>query len=248
MMSLEALLALLLAPWVGSFLGVVIERLPEGRPIVLARSTCTACGAVLRPADLVPLVSWLMRRGRCRCGAIRLGAFYPGIELAALLVAASAATVLSGWLLWVTLGLGWTLLTLAALDLRHGWLPDRLTLALIPAGLATASLVDPAKLIDHAIGAAVGFAGFAAVAWLYRRIRARAGLGLGDAKLLAAAGAWLGWQGLPSVLLIAALAGLAMALARAVLARGGLGAPLPFGPALAAGFWLTWAHGPIQFA
>ena len=145
-MTLEALLALLLAPLVGSFLGVVVERLPEGRPIALARSTCPACGAVLRARDLVPLVSWTWRRGWCRCGRFRLGAFYPGIELAALAVAASAAHVLSGWLLWASLALGWTLLTLAAIDLRHYLLPDRLTLPLIPAGLATAYLIDPAKL------------------------------------------------------------------------------------------------------
>ena len=113
-MTFETLLALLLAPVIGSFIGVVVERLPAGRPVVIARSTCPACGEVLRARDLVPLLSWAWRRGWCRCGRFRLGAFYPGIELAALAVAASAAAVLSGWLLWVSLALGWTLLTLAA--------------------------------------------------------------------------------------------------------------------------------------
>jgi leader peptidase (prepilin peptidase) / N-methyltransferase len=245
-MNPETLLALLLAPLIGSFVGVVVERLPEGRPVTLARSTCPACGDVLRAWDLVPLLSWTWRRGWCRCGRFRLGAFYPAIELAALAVAASAAAVLSGWLLWVSLALGWTLLTLAAIDLRHYLLPDRLTLPLIPAGLATAYLVDPAKLPDHAIGAAAGFIAFAGIAFAYRRLRRRAGLGLGDAKLLAAAGAWLGWPALPGLVAAAAAAALAVALARSALGeRLGAATRIAFGPYLALALWLFWLYGPL---
>ena len=245
-MTFEMLLALLLAPLIGSFLGVVVERLPEGRPVVLARSTCPACGEVLRARDLVPLVSWAWRRGWCRCGRLRLGAFYPGIELAALAVAASAAAVLSGWLLWVSLALGWTLLTLAAIDLRHYLLPDRLTLPLIPAGLATVYLIDPARLTLHAIGAAAGFIAFAGIAWAYRRLRRRAGLGLGDAKLLAAAGAWLGWPALPGLVAAAACGALAVALARAALGeRLAAATRIAFGPYLALALWLFWLYGPL---
>jgi leader peptidase (prepilin peptidase)/N-methyltransferase len=246
MMAFESLLALLLAPLIGSFLGVVVERLPEGRPVALARSTCPACGEILRARDLVPLLSWAWRRGRCRCGRFRLGVFYPGIELAALAVAASAAAVLSGWVLWVSLALGWTLLALAAIDLRHHLLPDRLTLPLIPGGLATAYFVAPERLALHAIGVAAGFIAFAGIAWAYRLVRRRSGLGLGDAKLLAAAGAWLGWPALPGLVAAAAVAALAVALTRAAFGeRLAAATRIAFGPYLALALWLFWLYGPL---
>jgi leader peptidase (prepilin peptidase)/N-methyltransferase len=245
-MTLEAWFALLIAPFVGSFLGVLIERLPAGRPVVLARSTCDHCGRTLAVSDLVPLGSYLARRGRCACGEARLSAFYPAIELAALAVALSAVAVLSGWLLWASRGLGWALLALAAIDLRHFVLPDVLTLPLIPAGLAVAWALDPALLPDHAFGAILAFAVFVAIAFAYRRLRGREGLGMGDAKLLAAAGAWLGWRALPSVVVIAAVVALALALAGAV-AGGKLAwtTRIAFGPHLALGFWLVWLFGPV---
>ena len=245
-MQLGSALAIVVAPFVGSFLGVVIERLPAGRSLVFSRSACDRCGQPLTPRDLIPLVSYLARRGWCSCGRARLSRFHPGIELAALVVALSAATVLSGWLLWASLGLGWTLLTLAAIDWREFVLPDSITLPLIPSGLAVAWAVDPGLLTGHALGALAGFASLAAIASAYRLARGREGLGLGDAKLLAAAGAWLGWQALPSVALIAAACGLALALATA-LGRGKLAwtSRIAFGPHLALAFWLVWLYGPV---
>lgn len=236
----------LLAPISGSFIGVLVDRLPTGRPVGFARSACDHCGVPLTLRDLVPVLTWVARRGRCRCRRFWLGWFYPGIELAALAVAISALAVMSGWLLWVSLAFGWTLLALAAIDHRHYILPDVQTLPLIPAGLTVAFLVDPAKLPDHLIGAVAGFAGFALIAWAYRRLRGRDGLGLGDAKLLAAGGAWLGWQALPSVVVIAAGTALAVALA-ARLAGGKLQATtrIAFGPYLALGIWLVWLYGPL---
>ena len=242
---IEALAIATIAPFVGSFLGVVVQRLPERRPIVLGRSSCDGCGQALRTLDLVPLATWLVRRGRCACGQVALGLFYPGIELAALGVAISAAAVTSGWLLWASLALGWALLALAAIDLRHFVLPNLLTLPLIPAGLAVAWLSDPARLPDHAIGAAAGFAAFALIGWLYRRLRGRAGLGRGDAKLLAAAGAWLGWPALPGVVVIAAASALLVAAARTLAGRRiEPGTRIAFGPYLALGLWLLWLLGP----
>jgi leader peptidase (prepilin peptidase) / N-methyltransferase len=243
-MQLESSLAILLAPVVGSFLGVVIERLPARRPIVFGRSACDHCGETLRARDLVPLVSYLARRGWCSCGAARLSWFHPGIELAALAIALSAATVLSGWLLWVSLGLGWVLLTLAAIDLREFVLPDNITLPLIPAGFVVAWAIDPGLLIGHMLGALAGFTLFAAIAGAYRRARNREGLGLGDAKLLAAAGAWLGWQALPSVVLIAAACALALAAALGG-AKLAWTSKVAFGPHLALAFWLVWLFGPV---
>jgi leader peptidase (prepilin peptidase) / N-methyltransferase len=245
-MPLESWLAILLAPFVGSFLGVVIERLPAGRPLLFARSTCDHCGRTLRIRDLVPFVSYLVRRGRCSCGEARLTVLYPALELAAVGLAFSAAAVLTGWLLWVSLALGWILLALAMIDFRHLVLPDALSLPLIPAGLAVAWALDPALLPGHALGAIIGFAAFVVIAWAYRRLRHREGLGLGDAKLLAAAGAWLGWQALPSVVLIAAATGLALALAGSI--EGGKLAwtsRVALGPHLALAFWLAWLVGPV---
>jgi leader peptidase (prepilin peptidase) / N-methyltransferase len=248
-MQPEAWLALLVSPFVGSFLGVAVLRLPQGRPVALGRSVCDRCGRPLGAADLIPLASWLWRRGRCACGEARLGLFYPAIELVALAVAASAVPVLGGWLLWVSLALGWTLLALAAIDLGHYWLPDRLTLPLIPAGLLVAWLIDPARLPEHLIGAAAGFFAFAGIAWAYQRLRRRAGLGLGDAKLLAAAGAWLGWPALPGLVVVAAGLALAVALVRAAFGeRLGAATRIAFGPYLAAALWLFWLYGPLLAA
>jgi leader peptidase (prepilin peptidase) / N-methyltransferase len=245
-MQLGTALAIILAPFVGSFLGVVVERLPAGRSIVFGRSACDHCGETLTTRDLIPLVSYLARRGWCSCGRTTLSWFHPGIELAAVAVALSAAMVLSGWLLWASLGLGWALLTLAVIDWREFVLPDIITLPLIPSGLVVAWAIDPALLGGHALGALAGFAALALIGSVYRRVRGREGLGLGDAKLLAAAGAWLGWHGLPSVVLIAAVSALAVALATAL---GGSKlawtSRIAFGPHLALAFWLVWLFGPV---
>lgn len=245
-MQPETLLALVVAPFVGSFVGVIVDRLPAGRPLLLGRSACDECGRPLRPAELVPLFSYLASGGRCGCAKVRLSPFYPLIELAALAVAGSAAAVLSGWLLWVSLGLGWALLAMAAIDLRHYLLPDVLTLPLIAAGLAVTWGVDPALLPEHVIGAVAGFGAFAGIGWIYLCLRRRHGLGLGDAKLLAAAGAWLGWAALPSVVVIGAVLALALALVQALGgARLALTGKLAFGPHLALAFWLVWLCGPL---
>lgn len=251
--QIAGLAGVALAPFIGSFLGTLIERLPAGAPVVLDRSACPHCGTRLRAADLVPLLSWLAGRGRCRHCGHRLGAFYPLVELAAVAVAAAAAVVLGdaeAWLIAATLVLGWVLLALAWIDERHLVLPDVLTLPLIPAGLLVAWGAAPASLPHHLLGAAAGYAGMAAVAVLYRRARGRAGLGEGDAKLFAAAGAWLSWEGLPSVLLIAGILGLVLALASGAAGRRRIAAEtaVPFGPALAGAFWLVWLFGPVHIA
>jgi leader peptidase (prepilin peptidase)/N-methyltransferase len=236
----------LAAPFIGSFLGVLVTRLPEGRPVAGGRSVCDQCGQKLGPLDLVPIASWLALRGRCRhCGA-KITTLPLVIELGAVLVALWAASVSDGLALWAGCILGWALLTLAAIDFRDGILPDVLTLPLIVCGLVATYFLAPWQMLDSAIGAVAGFAFFAVVRWLYRRLRGREGLGLGDAKLLAAAGAWVTWNGLPSVVLIGAAAGLAVALI--MLRRGerlALDQRLPFGPALCLGAWLVWLYGPI---
>ena len=237
------MLPILAAPFVGSFLGVLIRRLPEGRPVAWARSACEACGAAIAARDLVPLGSFLALRGRCRACAAPIAGFHPAVELAALGVACLAALAVPDdpARLWAGCGLGWALLALAWIDWDHLLLPDALTLPLVPAGLAATLWLAPEALAAHAAGAALGYGAFRGFAWAYRRLRGREGLGRGDAKLFAAAGAWLGWEALPTSLLVAALAGLGMA-GLLALRRGGLdpGARLPFGPCLAFAIWLCW--------
>jgi leader peptidase (prepilin peptidase) / N-methyltransferase len=229
----------------GSFVGTLALRAPAGwRGMWWGRSRCPACGTTLAARDLVPLGSWLLAGGRCRhCGAL-LGAWYPLVELGAAAVGALSLGLLPAPEAWLAALLGWWLLALALIDLRSWFLPDALTLPLLAAGLLLAAWgefgglrrlptgVTPAGSLA---GAAAGYLALAGIGYAYRRWRGREGLGLGDAKLLAAAGAWLGAASLPWVVLLAAVAGLALAAARG----GDLRAetPVPFGPSLALAFW-----------
>ena len=230
---------LLSAPFIGSFLDVLIRRLPRGAPVGLVRSACERCGTRIAPRDLLPLVSHAALGGRCRSCGGRIAAQHWQVELAAIAVAGCAALPdPAPGRLWVDCGLGWTLLALAWIDWDSMTLPDVLTLPLIPAGLVATLWLEPELTTGHAIAAALGYAAFAGLAWLYRRFRGREGLGQGDAKLLAALGAWTGLEGLPMVVLGAALAGLAVALVLGLRGRVmDAATPIPFGPCLAlAGF------------
>lgn len=239
--------ALLSAPFVGSFLGVVVRRLPEGRPIAWVRSRCEYCGAVLRASDLVPLCSWLVGGGRCRYCGHPLGWFYPAIEFSAFVVALAALAAEGGEKVWLDCLFGWWLLALGWIDVRRWLLPDALTLPLIIVGLAATLAFDPEQLTDRALGAALGYLSLRAVALLYRRLRGREGLGQGDAKLLAASGAWLGATALPQVILGAALSALfTAACLRLAGVRLGASSALPFGPFLALATWLIWLFGPFH--
>ena len=235
-----------LAPFIGSFLGVLAVRLPVGGKVIVGRSVCDSCGRQLGVLDLVPLVSWLLLRGRCRSCGQKIDWLLPAIELAAIAVPIWASLPDDAPPVWGSALLGWTLLALAAIDFRHFVLPDVLTLPLIPAGLAIAWLTEPDRLIANLWGAALGFLVLAGVRAAYRRLRGREGLGFGDVKLLAAAGAWVGWDGLPSVMAIAALSGLAAASLQIL--RGetlSASSKLPFGPYLCLGLWLVWLYGPL---
>ena len=237
---------MLVAPFVGSFLGVIVQRLPSGLPIVRTRSRCESCGATLRARDLVPVFSWVAARGRCRYCGDALGWFYPGIELAALAIATAAVLVDGDGGAWLDCLLGWWLLTLGWIDIRRWQLPDVLTLPLIVAGLGAAAVLDPEELLDRALGAVFGYLVLLGVALLYRMLRSREGLGRGDAKLLAASGAWLGATALPQVILFAALSALVAALClRLAGVRLGAQSALPFGPFLALATWVLWLWGAV---
>jgi len=238
----DAAVALVAAPVIGSFLGTLISRTAAGEGFVAGRSRCEACGHTLGPSELVPLVSFAIQRGRCRACQAPIRRFHLHVELAALLVPATALLAgEDGALLAAGCVLGWTLLALAWIDVLTLRLPDALTLPLVLAGLAEALWLDPEALTDRALGAALGYTAFRLLAWAYRLLRGRDGLGQGDAKLLAAAGAWLGAAMLADVVLVAAVGGLLFAGLLALAGRPVNGSTrLPFGPFLAVGVWSTW--------
>ncbi len=233
---------LLMAPFIGSFLGVLIRRLPAGRSVVRGASACESCGQRLAPRDLAPVLSFIFLRGHCRFCGSRIAREHLAVELAALVVAAiSVRTQLDDVRIWAGCGLGWTLLALAWIDWKHLRLPDVLTLPLLLAGLAVTLALDPQAATGHAAAAAVGYLAFRGIGEFYRWWRGREGLGQGDAKLLAAAGAWVGLEHLSDVLLAGALLGLFVALGTGI-ARRGLRRDMvvAFGPSLAAATWLVW--------
>ena len=174
---------------VGSFLALASVRLPAGEPIVLARSRCRSCGKALGPHELVPVLSWMIQRGRCRTCAAPIGWRYPVMELSCAGLAAWAALATPGPPGALGALFAWQLLLIAAIDAEHYWLPDRLTLPLAITGLLAAALFEPHQALDRVIGAAAGFLALAGLAWGYRRLRGREGLGGGDPRLLAGIGA-----------------------------------------------------------
>ncbi|MGQ0661352.1 prepilin peptidase [Sphingosinicella sp.] len=231
----------LLGAIVGSFLATILIRWPQRRSALGGRSACDTCGARLGARDLAPILSFLIARGRCRACGARIDPRHLGMEIAAAMVGA-AAFVAHGWPLGAaTALLGWWLLLVIALDAEHHWLPDALTLPLLPFGLAVAWAGLGPPLLDRAIGAAAGAIGLWAIAALYRLARGREGMGGGDPKLLAGLGAWLGWMQLPFVLLGAGLLGLAAILM--LRARGtevSATTPLPLGALMALAAWPLW--------
>jgi len=220
------LAAFMIAPFIGSFLSVLVVRLPV--------------------LDLMPLASRVFLGGRCRHCSAAIPLLYPVLELGAMAVVLCAVPMMDGGPFWASCLLGWTLLALAATDLRTFLLPDVLTLPLLLAGLAVTALFDAAALPAHLLGAVLGFGFLYGVNIFYRWLRGRNGLGLGDARLLAAAGAWLGWAALPSVLLLAAAAALAVVLLMRLAGRSMHAAtPLAFGVYLAPSIWWVWLYGVL---
>lgn len=241
------LLPLLAAPFIGSFIATLAVRLPEGRPVLWARSACDHCGAALTPPELVPLLSWAALRGRCRHCRGRIGWIHPVTEAAALLLAGWAALAMPPELAPATAVFGWALLAVSLIDLGHFIIPNVLSLPLGLLGLLLAVLWDPPSLADHVIGALVGYVLLRLVGLAYHRFRGRSGLGEGDARLLAALGAWVGWEGLPTVVLYASAAGLVHATMAYLGGREMRGTSrLPFGPHLCLGAWLVWLYGPLM--
>lgn len=240
-LPLRALLGAGLGLIAGSFLATASLRWPEGRSVLRGRSACDSCAAPIGPAALVPLLSYAVLRGRCRrCGA-PIDPHHPAIELVAGLLGAVALAAHPGLLGLVTALFGWWLLLIATLDLEHLWLPDRLTLPLLALGLAAAWAGFGPPLLGRAAGAAIGWAALFLIAWLYRRLRGREGMGAGDPRLLGALGAWVGaWQ-LPAILLGAGLLGLAAVAAMRLRGESVTATSrLPLGTLMALAAWPVW--------
>ena len=245
-----AVLMGLLGLIIGSFLAAVSVRLPRDEDVVMGRSHCMSCEQTLKPWHLVPEFSWLALRGRCRyCGAA-ISPRYLLIELAAGAIGVWAALHGSGWLMvGATAVLGWQLLLIAVIDAENFWLPDVLTLPLIGTGLIAGAVIVQSLPWPQVIGAVLGFAMLWGLAWLYKLVRRRDGLGGGDPFLFAGAGAWVGWMGLPTVLLWACAVGFSIVLTLLITRRKVSGTDrLPFGTFLAVGMWLTWLYGPLGLA
>ncbi len=272
-----ALICLLLGLMVGSFLNVVVHRLPvmlrrdwraqsaeilgewaqeEDAPsavkqigasikaiapstvrynLVVPRSACPACGRGIRAWENIPLLSYLLLRGRCAGCKMRISPRYPLVEAFTGLVSAYV-----GWRFGFTpaalgaLIFAWALIAASCIDLDTQLLPDDITLPLIWVGLLFNLWGTFTSLESAVIGAIAGYLSLWSVYWAFKLATGKEGMGYGDFKLLAAIGAFLGWKMLPAVILLSSLVGAAVGIALIVLARHGRHVPIPFGPYLAA--------------
>lgn len=219
----------------GSFLNVCIHRLPRRQSVVRPASRCPACGRALRWFENVPLLAWFLLAGRCRTCRARISAVYPLVEL----ITPALLLLLYGQLGWgplllVRLAFTCALVILFVVDLRHRLLPNEITVPGIGVGLAAGIFVDPGWRAAL-LGAAAGGGVLWAVAEVHYRVRGEEGLGMGDVKMLAMIGAFLGWQLAFVALLLASVLGSAIGLGLLALGRVDRSYPLPLGSFLAVG-------------
>jgi leader peptidase (prepilin peptidase)/N-methyltransferase len=262
-----AAVAGLLGLCVGSFLNVVIHRLPkmmeqewlaqcadlrgetpspaEVLSLARPRSRCPSCGHQITVLENIPIVSYLILRGKCSKCAAPISARYPVVEAATGLLSAYAA-----WHFGPTpQALGalivlWALIALTAIDLDTQLLPDSITLPLLWIGLALNLAGTYVDISSAVIGAMVGYLTLWSVFWLFKLATGKEGMGYGDFKLLAALGAWLGWQMLPVIILLSSIVGAVVGISLIVFSRHGRNTPIPFGPYLAAAGIIALFWGP----
>ncbi|HXI77580.1 MAG TPA: A24 family peptidase, partial [Steroidobacteraceae bacterium] len=226
-----------------------LERLTLSTP----GSACPACKAPIKAWHNIPVVSWLLLRGRCAACKAPISARYPLVEL--------TTAVLSAWVAW-HFGFGaaaacgllitWSLIALTGIDMDHQLLPDGITLPLMWAGLLAAVIVGPVdgspipvSARDALIGAASGYVSLWLVFHAFRLVTGKEGMGYGDFKLFAAFGAWLGWKLLPLVILVSAFTGAVVGILMIVLRGRDRSVPMPFGPYLAAAGWIAMMYGDV---
>jgi leader peptidase (prepilin peptidase)/N-methyltransferase len=203
-------LALLGAVW-GSFIAVLCSRWPNGESIGAGRSRCDQCGTNIAAYDLIPIVSFILLKGKCRACGKKIGALPLIFEVVAILVGTFPILFLPPIQAIGAAVFGWLLLPLLFLDWRHFWLPDRLLILLAIAGPLAGLLLNPSVTwFDRAVGMAAGFVSLEAIRVGFKRWRGYEGMGAGDPKLFGALGIWVGWQALPMILLGASAIGLGL--------------------------------------
>ncbi|MGI4720777.1 MAG: prepilin peptidase [Janthinobacterium lividum] len=261
-----ALVAALFGLLVGSFLNVVIHRIPKmmqresdnyvaqesGKELphtdrynlMVPRSACPCCGHQITALENIPVISWLALRGKCRNCKAPISPRYPAVEL--------LTGILSGVLVW-TFGSGlaglatllflFLLVAMTFIDIDTQLLPDDLTYPLLWAGLLVNLNGTFVPLQDAVIGAAAGYLVLWSVYWLFKLVTGKEGMGYGDFKLLAALGAWLGWAMLPTIILLSSVVGAIVGISLIVFAKRGRDKPIPFGPYLAAAGLIALLYG-----
>lgn len=263
---------------VGSFLNVVIHRLPrmmeldwqqqaretlglpegEKRPtynLVLPNSQCPHCSHEIKPWENIPLVSWLALGGKCSSCKAPISKRYPLVELACGLLSAFIAWHYGfGWQAGAMLLLTWGLLAMSMIDVDHQLLPDALVLPLLWLGLIVNHFGLFTNLGDALWGAVFGYLSLWSVYWLFKLVTGKEGMGYGDFKLLAMLGAWGGWQVLPLTILLSSLVGAVLGVIMLRLRNAETSTPIPFGPYLAIAGWIALLWGDqitatyLQFA
>ena len=254
---------------VGSFLNVLIHRLPimlerswrqeyqdyfaegdnppaqtEPYNLFLPRSACPHCGHQITALENIPLLSWLLLKGRCSSCQHPISARYPLVELLCALASVSVAFYYPpGWALAGALLLTWILLALTFIDFDKLLLPDQLTLPLLWVGLLLNLSHQFVPLTDAVIGAIAGYMVLWSIYWAFKLLTGKEGMGYGDFKLLAALGAWLGWQSLPLILIISSCVGAILGITQVVMRRHQQSKPMPFGPYLAIAGWIALLWG-----
>ena len=255
-------ITLILGLLVGSFLNVVIHRLPimmeqqwksecavilnpnaspepesdtQNYNLVVPASACPKCEHKIRPWENIPVISYLFLRGQCSQCKTHISLRYPIIELAAGLLAMGSALVYGpGLTSFMVCLLCWLLLAMSMIDFDHQLLPDSMTLPLLWLGLLVNTTGMFTSLEDAVFGAIAGYLSLWSVYWLFKLITGKEGMGYGDFKLLAALGAWMGWQFLPLIILLSSLVGATVGIAMIVIRGRDRNIPIPFGPYLAA--------------
>ena len=255
----------------GSFLNVVILRLPKMMEQSWRReccelldqspsdeprltlshpgSQCPDCGAVIKPWQNIPVISWLVLRGQCAQCGMRISARYPFVELVTGLLSGLAAWQFGfGPEAMSALVLIWVLIALTGIDMDTQLLPDSMTLPLLWLGLGVNLFSVWTPLPSAVMGAILGYGSLWSVYWLFKLFTGKEGMGYGDFKLLGALGAWFGWQAVPLMILLSSFVGAALGIA-ILIARGqGRDTPMPFGPYLAGAGLLTLFFGDMLIA
>jgi leader peptidase (prepilin peptidase) / N-methyltransferase len=257
---------------IGSFLNVVVYRLPlmlqrawraeckellelpaeitEKFNLCFPRSHCTHCQHTLSWRENIPLLSYLFLKGKCLHCKKAIPFRYPLLEIISAIISVIVAWYFGfNWQCLAALLFSWSLLTLTFIDLKHQLLPDNITLPLLWLGLLLSIFNFFTDSTSALIGASIGYAALWLIAWVYQMITKKVGMGHGDFKLLAVLGAWLGWQLLPLILLVAALLGAVVGISLIALKKQTRDTPIPFGPFLAFAGWLALLWGKqIYFA